>query len=103
MFLVEVETAEREAAVIPAATVPSVGKQDVFVLVVANPVSTALRPGQVLRRPAQAAPRNWLRAGWLCCLRFGRFAGSLLWHGFILNPDARIEQPSSLDLATLPR
>lgn len=50
-----VKRANRVAVVVACATVPRVGEQDVFVMVVADPIAAATGPHQILRLAAQAA------------------------------------------------
>ncbi len=57
-----VEPAQCESPVIPAATVASVRKQDVVVLVVADPVPAALGLGQFPLLATKPTPRAWGRS-----------------------------------------
>jgi hypothetical protein len=50
-----VKRAKRVAVVIARATVPRVGEQDVFVMVVADPIAAATGPHQILRLAAETA------------------------------------------------
>lgn len=57
-----VKRAERVAVVISRATVPRVREQDVFVMVIANPVSATTGLHQILRLAAKAAAGlRWIR------------------------------------------
>jgi hypothetical protein len=69
--VVSVKRTKRVAVVIAGATVPRVGKQLVFVLVIANPVPAATRLHQMLRLAAQtAAGFGSIQFGWLAHLVF---------------------------------
>ena len=50
--------AERVVAVVAVTTVPAIGEQHVFVLVVANPLAAALRVGELAPLAAQTATRG---------------------------------------------
>ena len=54
--VVPVKRAKRVAVVIAGATVPRIGEQGVFVMVVANPVAATRRLVEVSRLAAQTAP-----------------------------------------------
>lgn len=94
MLLIDMVAAKRVTAVIPTATVPSVGKQLVVVLVVANPIATALGLGQVLGLSAQTAPRGWLGARRFCWLSFSTWIQ--LWPVKTFPPAAAIARVPSL-------
>jgi len=49
------ESAERKAPMIARATVPRVGEQDVFMLVVADPIAATIRLHQIARLATKAA------------------------------------------------
>ena len=56
------------APVVAVATVPGIGEEDVFVLVVANPLAAAFRAGEPARLAAQSATRCvWFRGGRFDC------------------------------------
>src|ERR1017187_1563140 len=73
-----VEGANRIAAVIAIATVPRVGEEDIIVLVVANPLATALGPHEPATFAAQPA-------AWGVRLRCFRLAGVGLSDGWFLH------------------
>jgi hypothetical protein len=80
MRLVEMETAERVAAMIPAATIVSEGEHHVLVLVIANPISAAFGLRQVRSASTQTAPGNGACFRPLGRFLYWRFAGFLPGH-----------------------
>jgi hypothetical protein len=60
MALVMMVSAKREAIMIAATTVSRIRKQDVLVMIVANPIATTISPPKILRFSAKAALWFWL-------------------------------------------
>ena len=77
MALLGMEAAERVSAVVPAATYLTKGERDILVLVVADPMTTALCPGQVSGLSAQSTPRVSRATRCLHRSRFGWCGGFL--------------------------